>query len=123
MIYDRFADDALYSIHLTHPETGRTIPPYDFQFSSVTAGYKNLDTILSYGLGTEAGFFADTPGIFDRLDSRILGSDGAGQTGNGVDGFKRYNVLAYAISPCSVPISCLLPASFLRHALGPCRRS
>jgi len=43
------------------------------------------------------GFFCDIPGIFDLLNARILGPDGAGQTGNGVDGFKGYNVLTYAI--------------------------
>ena len=186
-IYDRFADDALYSIHITHPATGETTLRYDFRFSSVTSGYKNLNTVLSYGLGTEAGpivdvgdarhnytqtytvtktadrhaivvgsglltpppnvgkrttpayndaagmavsgaatfaaldkytrqtvhglptgeavfagsredgFFCDIPGIFDLLDPRLLGPDGLGQTGNGVDGFKGFNVLAFAI--------------------------
>jgi Domain of unknown function (DUF4331) len=203
VIYDRFADDALYSIHITHPTTGATQLRYDFRFSDVnpltTPGLKNPNTILSYGLGTEAGpittvgdarqnytqaytvtkvttgpgtvigsglltpppnvgknttplyndangkavsgatgfaeldsytqqaiydltsgaavfagpredgFYADTPGIFDLLDSRILDndgdlSDGLGQDGNGVDGFKGYNVLAYAIQ---IPVSSL----------------
>ncbi len=45
----------------------------------------------------EDSFFADAPGIFDLLDPRILGPDGHGQTGNGVDGFKGYNVLTFAI--------------------------
>src|SRR6185436_7857363 len=45
-IYDRFAPDALYSIHVTHPVTGATTLRYDFRFSPVTSGYKNLDTIL-----------------------------------------------------------------------------
>jgi len=45
----------------------------------------------------EDSFFADAPGIFDLLNSRILGPDGHGQTGNGVDGFKGYNVLTFAI--------------------------
>lgn len=190
VMYDRFAPDALYSIHLTHPRTGATVRRYDFRFSPVGASggdYKNLDTILSYGRGTEIGpiqhvadarqnftqrynvirtgttfgpfltpppnvgarttpfyngpdgkavsgaisydaldrytketlydlpsgetvfagsredgFFADTPGIFDLLDPRILGPDGHGQTGNGVDGFKGYNVLAYAVQ---IPVS------------------
>ena len=31
-IYDRFADDALYSIHITHPATGETTLRYDFRF-------------------------------------------------------------------------------------------
>jgi hypothetical protein len=197
VIYDRFAEDALYSIHLTNPSDGETTTRYDFQFSSVTVeagNYKNLDTILSYGRGTEIGpiqdigdarqnfvqsysvtktangtatvlgsgllvappnvgknttpfyndsdgkavsgaasfaaldkytmqavsplasgevtfagmredgFYADTPAIFDLLDKRLLGADGFGQTGNGVDGFKGYNVLAYAIQ---IPIDSL----------------
>ncbi len=190
VIYERFADDALYSIHITHPATGAPIDRYDFQFSSVNAGIKNPDTILSYGLGTEVGpivtigdarqnftqtydvfkngaligddipvpppnvgarttpayndpttggaisgatsfaeldsytqqairelpggqvvfagsredgFYADTPAIFDLLDGRILadkdgdGGNGPGRDGGGVDGFKGFNVLSYAI--------------------------
>jgi hypothetical protein len=192
VIYDRFADDALYSIHLTNPSSGATVTRYDFRFSDVnplaTPGLKNPNTILSYGLGTEAGpilsigdarqnytqtysvtrtsggstgtlatglqvappnvgvrttpvyndsltgkaisgatsfaeldaytqqaiqqaasgevtfagpredgFYADTPAIFDLLDGRILGSDGFGQSGGGVDGFKGFNVLAYGL--------------------------
>jgi hypothetical protein len=53
--YDRFADDALYSIHITNPATGAAGDRFDFRFSSVTGGVKNQNTILSYGLGTEAG--------------------------------------------------------------------
>ena len=53
--YDRFADDARYSIHITNPSTGETLTRYDFRFSAVDRGLKNLNTILSYGLGTEAG--------------------------------------------------------------------
>ncbi len=49
----------------------------------------------------EDGFYADIPGIADLLDPRILknadGTTGNGQAGNGVDGFKGYNVLHYAI--------------------------
>jgi hypothetical protein len=50
----------------------------------------------------EDGFFADTPAIFDLLASRILDNngtlaDGLGQDGNGVDGFKGYNVMHYGI--------------------------
>jgi Domain of unknown function (DUF4331) len=193
-MYDRFAPDALYSIHITHPTTGRTTLRYDFQFSSVTSGYKNLDTVLSYGRGTEVGpimdvgdvrqnytqtyrvtriagksstdigsglltpppnvgqrttpayndatgmavsgaatfaaldkytqqtvhslptgetvfagsredgFYCDIPGIFDLLNPRLLGPDGAGQTGNGVDGFKGFNILAFAIQ---IPVDSL----------------
>jgi hypothetical protein len=194
VMYDRFADDALYSIHIANPTTGKEIMRYDFLFSDVNTlespGLKNPNTILSYGLGTEAGpiqtlgdarqnftqtykvfnangkkekligedlktcipnvgarttpafndangvaisgatsfanldsytkqavytlptgegvfagpredgFYADTPGIFDLLDSRIVlpsPSGSFGQNGGGVDGFKGYNVLAYAI--------------------------
>ena len=59
VIYERFADDIRYSIHLTNPATGATTDRYDFRFSTVTGGYKNLDTILSYGLGTESGPILD----------------------------------------------------------------
>ena len=48
----------------------------------------------------EDSFYADTPGIFDLLDPRILSNkkgNGLGQDGDGVDGFKGYNVLHYAI--------------------------
>lgn len=198
VIYDRFADDAQYSIHLSNPVTGETVLRYNFRFSDVNPvkgpGLKNPNTILSYGLGTdvgaiqdigdsrqnysqsyavnklaansskvigkglltpppnvganttpsyndddgravsgatifneldsytqlaiydlptgeavfagprEDGFYADIPAIFDLLDGRILGEDGVGQTGNGVDGFKGYNVLAYGIQ---IPVESL----------------
>lgn len=199
VIYDRFSPDALYSIHITNPTTGAEFRRYDFQFSDVSGAggiYKNLDTILSYGRGTEIGpiqnvddarqnftqtysltkfqgtsrtgnplnagmtlkvpppnvgarttplyngadgkavsgattrdgldpytrqtiydlpsgetvfagpredgFYSDIPGIFDLLDPRILDTngslaDGLGQDGNGVDGFKGFNILAYAL--------------------------
>ncbi len=62
----------------------------------------------------EDGFYADTPGIFDLLDARILDNDGMlfetdslgrptlGQDGRGVDGFKGFNVMHYSIV---VPLS------------------
>ncbi len=200
VIYDRFAPDVQYSIHIANPATGKSVIQYDFRFSSVTSGYKNLDTILSYGLGTEAGpiedigdarqnytqtysvrrnsqllgddlitappnvgknvtpqyndpagravsgatdyasldkytqqaihelpagevvfagprddgFFSDIPGIFDLLDVRILDNngslgDGLGQDGNGVDGFKGFNVLVYALQ---IPLSKLPSFSY-----------
>jgi len=197
-MYERFADDALYSINIANPVTGALLMSYNFQFSPVasdTGNYKNKQTILSYGRGTAIGaittvggpqqnytqtysvtavnaatsastvlgssfmvpppntgsritpfynglsassetpasavsgatttsaldsytqqtiytaptgemvfagsredsFYADAPGIFDLLNSRILGPDGHGQTGSGVDGFKGYNVLTFAI--------------------------
>lgn len=195
--YERFADDARYSIHITDPNSGVTRLRYDFSFSPVDAGYKNRNTILSYGLGTEVGpimavgdarqnftqtfrvtkvtangehtigknllvpppnvgknvtplyndvdgravsgattlgdldvytsstihdldsgevvwagprddsFFSDIPGIFDLLNIRILDnngslSDGLGQDGNGVDGFKGFNVQSVVMQ---IPLS------------------
>ncbi len=209
VMYDRFADDARYSIHIADPSTGETLTRYDFRFSSVTDGYKNFNTVLSYGLGTEAGpiqdigdarqnytqtytvtkvsgglvkggrpvvigtdlvttppnpgrnvtpfyndadgravsgatefaaldrytsqavqdlatgevsfagprddsFFSDIPGIFDLLNVRILDNngtlaDGLGQDGNGVDGFKGFNVLTFALQ---IPVADLPARSF-----------
>ena len=50
----------------------------------------------------EDGFYADTAGIFDLLNSRIVNNnsntaDGLGQDGNGVDDFKGFNVLHYGL--------------------------
>ena len=213
VMYDVFSPDALYSIHITDPNTGREVQRYDFQFSAVSArngDYKNKDTILRYGRGTEIGpietvgdnrqnftqtytisnviggrrktlnttpllvappnvgmnttphyndangraisgatsratldaytkqttydlptsnvptgftvfcgpredgFYADTAGIFDLLDSRILGST-LGQDGNGVDGFKGYNVMHYGIV---IPLTAL-PSFTYTGALQP----
>ena len=202
VLYERFADDALYSIVLADPVSGAPIDRYDFRFSSVTGPVKNPDTILSYGLGTEVGpittigdarqnftqtysvtkngrvlasdlkvpppnvglrttpayndsvsgkaisgavsaagldsltaqgihavadgvvcwagpredgFYADTPGIFDLLDSRILDNDGTfgnglGQDGRGIDGFQGFNVLTYAIQ---IPIASVPSRKYL----------
>ena len=197
-IYERFADDALYSINIADPTNGLVMMTYNFRFSPVSSAagtYKNLNTILSYGRGTAIGaiqntndarqnftqtysvtkvgpdgtttvlgsnllvpppntgkriatsyndatglamsgattnagldqytretinslssgevawagpredsFFADTPGIFDLLDPRILGAGGHGQDGNGQDGFKGFNVLTFAMQ---IPVSAL----------------
>jgi hypothetical protein len=186
--YERFADDARYSIHITDPNSGATRLRYDFTFSPVDENYKNKNTVLSYGLGREVGpivavgdarqnftqtfnvvkvssdgvrpigselltpppnvgsrvtpayndpvtgraasgattlsdldvytsstihtlrsgevvwaghrddsFYSDIPGIFDLLNPRIVKNDlnqGLGQDGDGVDGFKGFNVLA-----------------------------
>ncbi len=57
-MYERFADDALYSINITNPMTGGLIRTYNFQFSPVSSAagnYKNKGTILSYGNGTAIG--------------------------------------------------------------------
>jgi len=223
VMYERFADDAIYTIYITNPTTGEIVRRYDFEFSDTNPlsppGLKNPDTILSYGVGTEVGpivtvgdarqnyvqtyrvitgtgmpttkrrendrrrviaegllvpppnvgkrttpayndvngkavsgaasfagldaytqqtiyslpsgeavfagpredgFFADTPGIFDTLDPRILdhnGSldDGLGQDGSGVDGFKGFNVLAYAVQ---IPLSSLPTFSYTDPFFG-----
>ena len=59
-------------------------------------------------------FFADTPGIFDLLDARILGNS-FGQAGGGVDGFKGFNVMHYAIV---IPLTSL-PSVAYTGALQP----
>jgi hypothetical protein len=219
VMYEAFSPDALYSIHITDPNTGVEAQRYDFQFSGVSAvggNYKNTGTILRYGRGTEIGpiqtvgdarqnftqtynltrvmgnsrnqintgtlmvappnvgmqttplyndangraisgaanragldpytrqttydlvtssvptgytvfcgpredgFFADTPGIFDLLQSRILDNngslaDGLGQDGNGVDDFKGFNVLHYGIV---IPLTAL-PSFNYTGALQP----
>jgi hypothetical protein len=216
VIYDRFADDARYSIHIADPLSGAELVRYDFTFSNINPqsppGLKNPNTILSYGNGTkvgpindvgdarqnfvqtydvtkvvtkdgkgrrgpttlvandlltpapnvgarttpayndangkavsgatsfaaldkytrqtvfglasgeavfagprEDGFFADTPGIFDLLDPRILGG-GLGQAGTGVDGFKGFNVLAYAIQ---IPLHHLPSLPYQSPFFGP----
>jgi hypothetical protein len=212
-MYERFADDALYSINLANPVTGALLTSYNFQFSPVSSAagsYKNKNTILSYGRGTAIGaistvggpqqnftqtysvtavnaatsastvlgssfmvpppntglritpsynnpqtgfavsgastplgldsltaqsiytattgetvfagsredsFFADAPGIFDLLNPRILGPDGHGQTGNGFDGFKGYNVLTFAIQ---IPLANLpAPIAYKDAFTGP----
>ncbi len=199
--YDRFADDARYSIHITKPKSGTKVIRYDFRFSRVDEGLKNEETILSYGLGDAVGpiatvggpeqnfvqtyevtrsgegpdgtigsgllvappnagkrvtpfyndaegravsgaatfaeldtytqqtiyqlddgevvfagprddsFFSDIPGIFDLLDPRILETDG-----NGVDGFKGFNVLTYAIQ---IPIESLPSFEYNSVFFGP----
>ena len=53
--YERFADDARYSIHITDPKSGATRLRYDFVFSPVDENYKNKDTVISYGVGKEVG--------------------------------------------------------------------
>jgi hypothetical protein len=207
-MYERFADDARYSFHVTDPVTGQTKLRYDFNFSPVDAGYKNRNTILSYGLGTEVGpiqtvgdarqnftqtfrvtkvsggnakvigtglkvpppnvgrnvtpfyndangvavsgavdggaldvytrttifplgsgevvwagsrddsFFSDIPAVFDLLDARILDNngslaDGLGQDGNGVDGFKGFNVLTITMQiPLSELDECGVPRAY-----------
>ncbi len=69
---------------------------YDLPAIPNTAGVTTV-----FAGAREDGFYADIPGIADLLDPRLLknadGSMGNGQAGNGVDGFKGFNVLHYAI--------------------------
>src|SRR5579863_8879880 len=65
VMYERFADDALYSINIANPATGALLMSYNFQFSPVasdTGNYKNKDTILSYGRGTAIGAISTVGG-------------------------------------------------------------
>ncbi|MEO8044280.1 MAG: DUF4331 domain-containing protein [Spartobacteria bacterium] len=101
------------------PNVGmNTTPAYNGPDGRAISGATNRATLDSYTRQTvydlpsgytvfagsrEDGFYADTPGIFDLLDGRIIDNDGdpndgLGQDGNGVDGFKGYNVLHYAIA-------------------------
>ena len=51
-MYERFADDALYSINIANPITGALLMTYDFQFSPVSSAagdYKNKQTISPTG--------------------------------------------------------------------------
>jgi hypothetical protein len=61
VMYEAFSDDARYSIHITNPSTGAELQRYDFQFSPVSSSgnYKNLNTILRYGRGSEIGPVVD----------------------------------------------------------------
>ena len=94
------------------PNVGaRTTPAYNDAAGKAVSGATSFAALDRYtrhtvfGLASgeavfagprEDGFFADTPAIFDLLDPRIL-AGGLGQAGTGVDGFKGFNVLAYAI--------------------------
>lgn len=57
IVFPRFADDALYTIHIADPATGETLVRYDFAFSDVDPQESLLDpdAILSYGQGTQLG--------------------------------------------------------------------
>src|SRR5512134_1337247 len=62
-VYARFADDALYSIHVVDPTTAEPILRYDFRFSEAAPlappGLKSAGTIFSYGAGAESGPILD----------------------------------------------------------------
>ena len=71
------------------------LDPYTAQ-TTVDARTKNGTIYTMFAGPRDDGFFADVPGISDLLDGRILGST-LGQAGGGVDGFKGFNVMHYAI--------------------------
>ena len=103
------------------PVTGRaisgatsraTLDPYTAQTTvDVLAGGV---TYTMFAGPRDDSFFADVPGISDLLDPRILGST-LGQAGGGVDGFKGFNVMHYAIV---IPLSAL-PSVAYTGALQP----
>jgi len=79
-----------------------TLDPYTQQTTYDLPAVPNAAGLTTVFAGSrEDGFYADIPGIFDLLDPRILknadGTTGNGQAGGGVDGFKGFNVLHYAI--------------------------
>ena len=96
---------------------GNTTPSYNGPDGRAISGATSRATLDPYTAQTvydlpcgatvfagprEDGFYCDIPGIFDLFDGRILDNDGdpndgLGQDGNGVDGFKGFNVLHYAI--------------------------
>ena len=92
------------------------LDPYTNQATyDVTTG----GTIYTFFAGPrEDGFYSDIPGIFDLLNPRIVSNangNGLGQDGTGIDGFKGFNVLHYAIV---IPVSAL-PSIAYTGALQP----
>ncbi len=78
-----------------------TLDPYTQQTTYDLPATNAAGLTTVFAGSREDGFYADIPGIADLLDPRILknadGTTGNGQAGNGVDGFKGFNVLHYAI--------------------------
>ena len=73
---------------------------YDLPAVSGGGGQTFASQTTVFAGSREDGFYADIPGIADLLDPRILSNkkgNGLGQDGTGVDGFKGFNVLHYAI--------------------------
>lgn len=118
------------------PNVGQnTTPLYNDANGFAISGATSRDTLDPYTKQTvydlpsgvtvfagprEDGFYADIPGIADLLQGRILDNDGdltdgLGQDGNGVDGFKGFNVLHYGII---IPLS-KLPSFSYTGALQP----
>ena len=92
--------------------TRATLDPYTAQttLDSTVGGV----TYTLFAGPRDDSFFADIPGISDLLDARILGNS-LGQAGGGVDGFKGFNVMHYAIV---IPLTAL-PSVAYTGALQP----
>ena len=107
-------NDAIVGI----PNVGANVTPlYNDALGRAVSGAASFGELDSYtaqavfdGPGGESvfagprddSFYADVPGIFDLLDVRIVDNngtlaDGLGQDGDGVDGFKGFNVLTFAV--------------------------
>ncbi len=89
-----------------------TLDAYTFQttYDFASGG----STYTTFAGPRDDSFFADVPGISDLLDGRIIGST-LGQAGGGVDGFKGFNVMHYAIV---IPLTAL-PSVAYTGALQP----
>ena len=88
------------------------LDPYTAQTTvDVVSG---ANTYTMFAGPRDDSFFADVPGISDLLDARILGTT-LGQAGGGVDGFKGFNVMHYAIV---IPLTAL-PSVTYTGALQP----
>ena len=118
------------------PNVGaRTTPAYNGPDGKAVSGavdFAGLDSLTKQAISPvdsgivawagprEDGFYADTPGIFDFLDPRIVnndgdGNDGLGQDDGGVDGFKGFNVLTFAVQN---PLTELEPVAYQAPLLG-----
>ena len=92
--------------------TRAALDPYTAQTTvDVVSG---ANTYTMFAGPRDDSFFADVPGISDLLDARILGTS-FGQAGGGVDGFKGFNVMHYAIV---IPLTAL-PSVTYTGALQP----
>ena len=92
-----------------------TLDPYTQQ-----TVYDLPNGVTAWAGPREDGFYSDIPGIFDLLEGRIIDNDGdpndgLGQDGNGVDGFKGFNVLHFGLE---LPVSSL-PIFDYQGALQP----
>ena len=115
---------------------GRVTPLYNDEFGKAISGAQtvmDLDPYTQQAVHETPGgevffagprddsFYADVPGTFDLLNARILDNDGSladglGQDGGGVDGFKGFNVLTYAVQ---IPLDILITSEYNDAFFGP----